>query len=127
MNKIVYLSSDILNIIKNICLCLSVILFLLVPTCLWAEEPLTLKDCFKSALKRSEVLATQHELVVQAEENYHRAWGAILPTINGSYSYIHQSGSDFAGSGNTANSSGQQTLGITADQPLFRGFSDFAA
>ncbi len=112
---------------KDIRLYLGVILFLFIPTCLWAGQALTLKDCFKAALKRSEVLATQHELVLQAEETYHRAWGAILPTINGSYSYFHQSGSGFTGSGNTSTSSGQQTLAVTADQPLFRGFSDFAA
>jgi outer membrane protein len=112
---------------KNKHLYLSIILFLLNPIYLWAEEPLTLKDCFKAALKRSEVLATQQELVVQAEENYHRAWGAIFPTINGAYTYFHQSGSGFTNSGNTSNSEGQQTLGVTADQPLFRGFSDFAA
>jgi len=100
---------------------------LLFPTYLRADQSLTLKDCFKAALKRSEVLATQQELVIQAEENYHRAWAAILPAINGSYSYFHQSGSGFSGSGNTSSSSGQQTLGLSADQPLFRGFSDFAA
>jgi len=112
---------------KNINLYLSVIIFLLTPAFLWAGEPLTLKDCFKAALKRSEVLATQQELIVQAEETYHRAWGAILPTINSSYTYFHQNAPGFTSSGNTTTSAGQQTLTVTADQPLFRGFSDFAA
>ncbi len=112
---------------KNIHLHFAVIIFILIPTCLWAGEPLSLKDCFKAALKRSEVLATQQELVVQAEENYHRAWGAILPSVNSSYSYFHQNASGFTSSGNTSTSAGQQTLAITADQPLFRGFRDFAA
>ncbi len=112
---------------RNIHLYLGVILFLLTPTCLWAGEPLSLEDCFKAALKRSEVLATQQELVVQAEENYHRAWGAILPTINSSYSYFHQHAPGLTSSGNTQSSTGQQTLKIMADQPLFRGFRDFAA
>jgi len=106
---------------------LSVILFLLTPAYLWAGQPLTLKDCFKAALKRSEVMATQRELIVQAEETYHQAWGAIMPTINGTYSYFHQNAPGFTSSGNTTTSAGQQTLAITADQPLFRGFSDFAA
>ena len=113
--------------IRNIHLYLGAILFLLIPTLLWAREPLSLKNCFKAALKRSEVLATQQELVVQAEENYHRAWGAILPAINGSYSYFHQDAPGLTSSGNTQSSAGQQTLKITADQPLFRGFRDFAA
>lgn len=120
---------------KNKHLYLTGILFLLNPTYLWAQEPLTLKDCFQAALKRSEVLATQQELIVQAEENYHRTWGAILPTINGSYSYFHSSGSSNSGNSVTINgqqastvlSQGQQTLAVTADQPLFRGFSDFTA
>src|SRR5260221_9419928 len=103
---------------KNIHLYLIASILLLIPTLLWAEEPLSLKDCFKAALKRSEVLATQQELVVQAEENYHRAWGTILPAINGSYSYFHQ---------DAESSAEQKTLKIMADQPLFRGFRDFAA
>ncbi len=102
--------------------------FLLIPTMVWAGDPsFTLNDCFKAALKRSEVLATQQELVVQAEENYHRAWGAILPDVNGSYSYFRQHAPGLTNLGNTSNSVGQQTLAITADQPLFRGFRDFAA
>src|ERR1035437_10045869 len=111
---------------KKIHLYLIVTFSLVNPTWAWADQPLSLKDCFKAALKRSEVLATQHELVLQAEENYHRAWGAILPSINGSYSYFHTETSGLT-SGNTSNSTGQQTLKIMADQPLFRGFSDYAA
>jgi outer membrane protein len=105
----------------------AVILFLLTPACSWAGETLSLKDCFKAALKRSEVLATQQELVIQAEENYRAAWGAILPSVTGSYSYFHRHAPDLTSSGNTDSSSGQQTLKIMAGQPLFRGFRDFAA
>ena len=112
---------------RNIRLYSGIFIFLFAPACLWAGEPLSLKDCFKAALKRSEVLATQQELVVQAEENYHRAWGAILPSVNGSYSYFHQNAPGLTSSGNTESSAGQQTLKIMADQPLFRGFRDFAA
>ncbi|MEI6971865.1 MAG: TolC family protein [bacterium] len=107
--------------------CLGAILFFLSAACLCAGEPLSLKDCFRAALKRSEVLASQQELVIQAEENYHRAWGAILPAVNGSYSYFHQNAPGLTSSGNTKTSAGQQTLSIAADQPLFRGLRDFAA
>jgi outer membrane protein len=113
--------------ITSLLIRITIILFLLNPTCLWAGEQLSLKDCFKAALKRSEALATQQELVVQAEENYHRAWGSILPAINGSYSYFYRNAPGLSSSGNTSNSTGQQTLKIMVDQPLFRGFSDFAA
>ncbi|MBN1255085.1 MAG: TolC family protein [Deltaproteobacteria bacterium] len=78
-------------------------------------------------MKRSEILATQQELVVQAEENYNRAWGSILPTIEGSYSYFYRNAEGLSNSGNRANSAAQHTLKITADQPLFRGFREFAA
>lgn len=107
--------------------CLWAIFCLLIPAYSWAGESFDLDDCFKAALKRSEVLATQQELVIQAQENYHKAWSAILPSVNSSYSYLRQHGSDFTGSGNTGSSAGQQTLKIMADQPLFRGLSDFAA
>ena len=106
---------------------LPVILFLLTPFCSWAGDTLSLNDCFKAALKRSEVLATQQELVIQAEESYRRAWGAILPSVYGSYSYFHRNAPGLTHSGNTDSSAGQQTLVITADQPLFRGFRNFAA
>jgi outer membrane protein len=113
--------------ITSLLIRITVIFFILIPTCLWAEEPLSLKDCFQAALLRSEVLATQQELVIQAEENYSRAWGAILPSVYGSYTYFHRNAPDLTSSGNTDSSAGQQTITITAGQPLFRGFRNFAA
>jgi outer membrane protein len=114
---------------KTILLGFSLIVYLTNPLCSWAQNANTLglKDCFKAALKRSEVLATQQELVIQAEQNYHKAWSAILPSVNGSYAYFYQNAPGLSSSGNTDTSSGQQTLKIIADQPLFRGFRDFAA
>ena len=106
---------------------LGMILWLLGPAWAWAGETRDLQDCFKAALKRSEVLLTQQELVIQAEENYQKSWGAILPAVNGSYTYFHRQAPGLTRSGNTAGSSGQQTLKLTGDQPLFRGFRDFAA
>src|SRR5436309_1277841 len=87
-------------------------------------DPLTLRDCFRAALKRSEVLAGQRELVVQAQEHYSQAWGSILPSVNAFYSYLQQDSSGLAGTGSAAS---QPTMKITADQPLFRGFREFAA
>jgi outer membrane protein len=81
-------------------------------------QTLTLNDAFKAALKRSETLATQQELVNQAEEEYKRSWGAILPTVSGSYSHIRE---------DTTPSTSGNTTKITVGQPLFRGFRDFAA
>ena len=103
------------------------ILLLLAPAYSWAGDTLNLTDCYKAALKRSEVLATQQELVIQAEETYRRAWGAILPTVTGYYSYFRRNAPDLTSSGNSVSSAGQQTLMVTAGQPLFRGFRNFAA
>lgn len=112
---------------KNIYFYLGILLFLFIPSVLWAGERLSLNDCFKAALERSEVFANQQELIIQAEENYHRAWGAILPDINGYYSYFYRNTQGLTHSGNTATSAGQQTAKIMANQPLFRGFREFAA
>jgi len=106
---------------------LGFVLLLSTSTALMAGEALTLTNCFKAALKRSEVLSTQKELILQAEEDYNRARGAILPAVNASYSYVRQDTQGSTTSGNTQSSAGQQTAKITANQPLFRGFSDFAA
>jgi outer membrane protein len=116
-----------LSSISRLFLSITIIISILYPSSLWAGQKLTLKDCFQAALKRSEILATQQELVVQAEENYNRAWGSILPTIEGSYSYFYRNAEGLSNSGNRANSAGQHTLKITADQPLFRGFREFSA
>jgi outer membrane protein len=85
-----------------------------------ADKPgsLTLEEAFRAALRRSETLATQQELVVQAEENYKQAWGSILPAVGASYSYLRR---------DTQSSATGQTAKVTIDQPLFRGFRDFAA
>ena len=92
-----------------------------------AAEPLTLDDYFAAALKRSEVVATQTELIRQAEEQYKQANAALYPTVNGVASYTRQDPIP-AGESSTANFPNRQTLAkVTATQPLFRGFRDFAA
>lgn len=92
-----------------------------------AAEPLTLDDYFAAALRRSEVVATQTELIRQAEERYKQANAALYPTVNGVASYTRQDPVP-AGESSTANFPNRQTLAkVTATQPLFRGFRDFAA
>jgi hypothetical protein len=63
-----------------------------------ATEVLTLDDYFAAALTRSEVVATQQELIRQAEERYQQASSALLPTVNGigSYSWRERAGIDSA-------------------------------
>ncbi len=92
-----------------------------------AAEALTLDDYFAAALKRSEVVATQAELISQAEERAKQANAALYPTVNGVASYTRQDPVP-AGESSTANFPNRQTLAkVTATQPLFRGFRDIAA
>jgi outer membrane protein len=89
-----------------------------------AAEVLTLDNYFDAALQRSEVVATQTELINQAEERYRQAGAALYPTLNGVASYTRQD----SGARDPAASPTRQTLSrFTATQPLFRGFREFAA
>ena len=92
-----------------------------------AAGPLTLDDYYAAALKRSEVIATQSELIRQAEERTRQANAALLPTVSGFASYTRQE--DLPPSGPvTPTTLNRQTLTkLTATQPLFRGFREFAA
>lgn len=89
-----------------------------------AAAALTLDDYFAVALTRSEVVATQGELIRQAEERYRQAIGAILPTLSGVASYTRQAG---GATDATTNPTRQPYARITATQPLFRGLREFAA
>ena len=95
-----------------------------------AEKPstdaLTLEQYFAAAMRRSEVVATQTELIHQAEEHYSQSSGSLLPTVSGVASYTWQDPIP-AGELATSNSPNRQHLAkITATQPLFRGFREFA-
>lgn len=93
-----------------------------------APPGLTLDDYFKAALDRSEVIATQSELIHQAEERRQQAIGALLPTVSGVASYTWQEplASDVPTTSTTLLSR-QPLAKLTATQPLFRGFREFAA
>ena len=87
-------------------------------------EVLTLDDYFAAALERSEVVATQSELIRQAEERYAQAKAAVLPKIDGVGSYTRQD----SGARDTTQYPTRSSLArVTATQPLFRGFREFAA
>ena len=93
-----------------------------------AAPALTLDDYFAAALKRSEVVATQTELIRQAEERAKQASSALLPTVNGVASYTWQEPLP-SGTAITSNTllDRQPLAKLTATQPLFRGFREFAA
>lgn len=88
-----------------------------------AADTLTLDDYFAAALKRSEVVATQQELIRQAEERYQQAGGALLPTVSGIGSYTWR---DRAGIDTPTTPASEPQARITATQPLFRGMREFA-
>ena len=92
-----------------------------------ATEALTLDDYFAHALTRSEVVATQSELIHQAEERYRQAKATLRPTIDGVASYARQDPIP-AGESTTSNFPNRQSQAkFTANQPLFRGFREFAS
>lgn len=89
-----------------------------------AAGPLTLDDYFTHALARSEVVATQGELIQQAEERYRQARATLRPTVDGvaSYTWLDQGARD-----SITNPTRQPHARIAATQPLFRGFREFAS
>jgi outer membrane protein TolC len=91
-----------------------------------AAEALTLDEYFAAALKRSEVVATQSELIHQAEEHYKQADSALRPTVNGVASYMRQDPVPAGDLSNSTSPNRQSLAKLTATQPLFRGFREFA-
>lgn len=96
------------------------LIFMISPV--WAQS---LDECFKAALKRSEAVAIEEQLIEQAEARLSQAKGSFLPRIDGVASYTR-----------LPNPSGQVTqftrperpeVRITGSQAIFRGFSEFAA
>lgn len=91
----------------------------------WAADALTLDDYFAAALKRSETVANQVELIRQAEERYVQARAGLLPTLNGVATYTEQQAIPGAPS-NSALANRQSQTKLTVTQPIFRGFREFA-
>ena len=99
---------------------------------MFAVEPmaqaLSLDDYFAAALRRSTVVATQTELIRQAEERSKLATSALLPTVNGVATYTWQEPLPTGTLITSSNQLDRQSLArLTATQPLFRGFREFAA
>lgn len=88
--------------------------------------PKSLKEAYLAALHQSETIGIQKELLTQTDEQLNQAKGALLPAINGAFNYTKQP-TPSSSIGSSISPSNQTTAKITADQPLFRGFRDFAA
>jgi outer membrane protein len=89
----------------------------------FAVEPLTLDEYFTAALARSETIATQGELIRQAEERYRQATAALYPTLSGIGTYMWQ---DRGALNTTLSPTRQPNARLALTQPVFRGFREFA-
>jgi len=88
-----------------------------------ADEPLTLTQCYDLALKRSESIAIQKELIKETEGRFLQSISGIMPDVSYVYSDERQDGS---GSTNfTLEQIPERKFTVT--QPLFSGFKEFAA
>jgi outer membrane protein TolC len=83
-------------------------------------------DVYKIALERAFTVNVQQEIIIQDNELDTQARAALLPSVTGSWVYQHQPSSD-SSVGNSIQPNNQNTVKISADQPIFRGFRDFAA
>jgi outer membrane protein TolC len=84
---------------------------------------LTLGDCYQLALKRSESIAIQKELIGETEGQVRQALSTALPRIAFDYTYKWQD----ADGNDTTNRRRTPQAGFTFTQPLFTGFKEFAA
>lgn len=92
-----------------------------------AAEPMDLDQYFAAALKRSETVASQGELIRQAEERYRQANAARLPTLSGVATQFWQADPPASAPSSPSNLTNQSITKLTLNQPLFRGFSEYAA
>ncbi len=88
-----------------------------------SEQPptaLTLQEAYQLALKRSESIAINQEIIKEAEGRFLRSFSGILPQVNYEISrqWQDQSSND---------SSGNRYRRFTLSQPLFSGFKEYAA
>ncbi len=89
-----------------------------------AEGPaLTLKECYALALKRSEQLAINQELIVETEARFLQSLSGALPRVSYAYSYKRQ---DATGDSAFKLRNVPESKFVFS-QPLFSGFKEFAA
>jgi outer membrane protein len=89
--------------------------------------PYTLKQAFDAALEKTETYRLQQSVRNQVDEQVTQAKGAILPSLDLNASYLRQDDSPATGSTSAFTRQDQSTARLTLSQPLFRGFSEFAA
>jgi outer membrane protein len=85
------------------------------------NAPLTLKDCYKLALKQSELIAVDSEKIKEAKAHFLEAFGTLLPQVSFSRLDTRQNSE----SSPWYNKAFEQKFVLT--QTLFSGFKEFAA
>lgn len=94
-----------------------------------ADDVLSLKEAYASALQNSETLAIQTQNEKIAEAHRLQAWGTTLPHLDAAGSEKIQDSSSHTGSGGftdfTRRSRPEISVGVS--QPLFQGFREFQA
>ena len=88
-----------------------------------SSAPLTLADCYTLALRRSETIAINQELIKESEGRFLQALSAALPRVSFESSDKRQDGT--GSSSFTLRNIPERKF--TFSQPLFSGFKEFAA
>ncbi len=110
---------------RNTLITFVVILSIYFPSSLFAEEskPLSLKDCYFFALKQSETIAIQQQLIREAEGRFLQYIGNIFPQVSFESSDKWQNGP-----GNTSFTLREiPERKFVFSQPIFSGFKEIAA
>lgn len=90
-----------------------------------AQHIYGLDECFEASIRRSETIANQDELIIQAEEKYKQAIGSVMPNISGVATYFQQQTPNNA-LGTSISPSNQTTVKLTGTQYLFQGMREYA-
>jgi len=91
------------------------------PKLVASEQPLTLTDCYKLALKESETIAINGELLKEAEAHFLQALGTILPHVS------FASNQNFSDATSVFGSKDTYERKFVFSQTLFSGFKELAA
>jgi outer membrane protein len=79
----------------------------------------SLEECFQAAWQRSAVLASRREEILQAEERLAQARAALLPAFTAEAAW--------QADGFASQTAYKNSAMLSINQPLFRGFAEFAA
>lgn len=96
-----------------------------------AEPGMSLEECYRYALQRSETVAISEQEIARAQAIYTQALGSVLPKLSINVNELLQDSSantDGAGTvGSTFTQFSRPSVAVTLTQPLFRGFKEFRA